>query len=92
MVLCAARTFLYCGDTKLILPFPHIVTNRPTIIYPFTLSGPPTQTKPVAVCGGESGGTSCVYDLAERYRLCNLVAERDRAAYGSRTRLLSLGS
>ena len=28
------------------------------------------------ICG-ESGGTSCFYDLAERYRLRNLVAERE---------------
>ena len=36
---------------------------------------------------GESGGTSCFYDLAERYRLRNLVAERDtrriRETYGT---------
>jgi len=27
---------------------------------------------------GKSGGTSCSYDLAERYRLRNLVAEREK--------------
>jgi len=30
----------------------------------------------ISICG-ESGGTSCFYDLAEWYRLRNLVAERD---------------
>ena len=30
----------------------------------------------ILICG-ESGGTSCFYDLAERYRLRNLVAERE---------------
>ena len=40
----------------------------------------------ISICG-ESGGTSCFYDLAERYRLRNLVAERDtsrlRETYGT---------
>ena len=39
--------------------------------------GPQRKPKPSAVCDGESGGTSCFYDLAEWYRHRNLVAERE---------------
>lgn len=35
------------------------------------------DTNQCNVCGVESGGISCSYDLAERYRFRNLVAERE---------------
>ena len=43
--------------------------------------GPQRKPKPSAVCDGESGGTSCFYDLAEWYRHRNLVAEREYRAF-----------
>lgn len=47
-----------------------VIAYRPSLFV--TTEGPRRFT----ICG-ESGGTSCFYDLAERYRLCNLVAERE---------------
>jgi len=38
--------------------------------------GPQRKPKPWAVCDGESGGTSRFYQLAERFGLRELVAER----------------
>ena len=43
--------------------------------------GPQRKPKPSAVCDGESGGTSCFYDLAEWYRHRNLVSEREYRAF-----------
>ena len=42
----------------------------------------------ILICG-ESGGTSCFYDLAERYRHRNLVAERDAPLCEHKRRYMS---
>lgn len=39
-----------------------------------------TGVPQISICG-ESGGTSCFYDLAEWYRHRNLVAEREYGAF-----------
>ena len=35
------------------------------------------DTNQRSVCGGESGGASCFYQIAERFGSCNLAAERE---------------
>jgi len=67
------------------MPFNHsigITNSTFIIVYVFVSKfGVPKQF----LIFGESGGASCLYQLAERFGLCNLAAERDCISFASCT-------